>query len=175
MAEPTSPKPTSSQPESEAPENEAPENDEPTSAGPTLTEPTPAEPTPAEPTPAEPTPAEPPSDVPAARRSPAEPAARRTALGAAALAFAFAAPLAYVAQRLYERSVSGPVNPLLVLREAHTSFYWRCATAAWWGGLVAVAVFAAQRRQLRLTSPRRGWVWALAFALALGWVTWVKP
>ncbi|HJL06200.1 MAG TPA: hypothetical protein RMH85_20695 [Polyangiaceae bacterium LLY-WYZ-15_(1-7)] len=170
MAEPTSPKPTSSQPESEAPENEAPENDEPTSAGPTLTEPTPAEPTPAEPTPAEP-----PSDVPAARRSPAEPAARRTALGAAALAFAFAAPLAYVAQRLYERSVSGPVNPLLVLREAHTSFYWRCATAAWWGGLVAVAVFAAQRRQLRLTSPRRGWVWALAFALALGWVTWVKP
>ena len=66
----------------------------------------------------------------------------REALACGSLAAGVVAPIAYLVQRLYERSQGGVPNPTLVLREAHTSFYWRTTTAAWWAGLIGIAVFA---------------------------------
>ena len=31
-------------------------------------------------------------------------------------------------------------NPELVVAEARTAFYWRCVSATWWGGLVALMI-----------------------------------
>ena len=56
----------------------------------------------------------------------------------AALAFALTAAAAYVAQRLLDYARGDLADPTNVLAEAHTAFYWRCAAAAWWGGLGAV-------------------------------------
>jgi len=67
---------------------------------------------------------------------------RRRALAVAGLSFALAAPAAYVLQRVYERANGGIPNPTLVLREAHTAYYWRLTTATWWGGLVALVAAA---------------------------------
>ena len=73
---------------------------------------------------------------------------RRTALSLAGAAFALAAPAAYVSERLFEVARSaGPVDPLMVVRDAHAAFYWRAATATWWAGLIAIVVFAWVRRR----------------------------
>lgn len=97
--------------------------------------------------------------------------ARRTALALAAAAFALAAPAAYVAQRLYEiDATDGPINPLLVLRDKHTAFYWRAATATWWGGVAAIVTYALARRGAR---PARALRWAalplIGLVILLSW------
>lgn len=73
--------------------------------------------------------------------------ARRMALARAAAAFALVGPIAYVGQRLFEVA-RAPIDldPVLVLRDAHTAFYWRAATATWWAALVATLVYASARR-----------------------------
>lgn len=74
-------------------------------------------------------------------------AEHRAALALAAASFAIAAPIAYVAQRLIEVGRSStPFDPTLVLSDAHTAFYWRAATATWWGGLVAMLAYALAAR-----------------------------
>lgn len=102
--------------------------------------------------------------------------ARRAPVALAAGAFAIAAPVAYVIQRLYERSVSGPVDPLLVLREAHTAFYWRALTASWWAALVAMIVFAVARRR-SVSEPATRWIAFGVIPLVLGLLAlaWSQP
>lgn len=99
----------------------------------------------------------------------------RTRLARAFLAFGLAAPLAYVGQRLAERTAGVPVDPLLVLREAHTAYYWRCATALWWGGVVFAAVFAWRARTRDGSLPRWVSFGALALGAALVLATWRWP
>jgi hypothetical protein len=72
--------------------------------------------------------------------------ARRSALSLAALTFGVASSLAYAAQRVFERVRGGGGDPLLVVFDLHTAFYWRAATAAWWGGVAAILVFALASR-----------------------------
>lgn len=98
---------------------------------------------------------------------------RRARLGWASLAFGLVAAIAYVVQRLIEIRSGTPVDPLLVIREAHTAYYWRCATAFWWGGVAfaAVARGPSVRRALPRTAP---WiVGALGVVLLLS--TWWWP
>ncbi|MCB9603839.1 MAG: hypothetical protein H6721_16255 [Sandaracinus sp.] len=97
----------------------------------------------------------------------------RARLARACLAFGFAAPLAYVLQRLLERATGVPVDPLAVVREVHTAYYWRCFTAVFWGGVAAFVVYGwpaadgtAGIRRLVFA----GGVWALFVAVASwGW------
>lgn len=87
---------------------------------------------------------------------------RRAALALTAAAFGGLAPVAYVAQRLYERARGGPIDPTLVLRESHTAFYWRACTAAWWAGIAAIAIYAWAARR----DPPEGGVRRLRLAVA---------
>jgi hypothetical protein len=102
--------------------------------------------------------------------------ARRRALALAAAVFALAAPAAYVTQRLFEVSrAAGPINPVLVLRDAHTAFYWRGATAAWWGGLLAICAYAVLRRRPD-ARPERVLAWLAApLAAAVALLAWWFP
>jgi len=64
----------------------------------------------------------------------------------AALAFASAAAVAYIAQRIFDHAlVEGEVDPLSMLRQTHAAYVWRAATAAFWGGLAALVVYAVAR------------------------------
>jgi hypothetical protein len=81
--------------------------------------------------------------VPGATGGPTE---RRTAWALAALVFAGAAPLAYVVQRVAEKLSGYGQDPLLLVFELRTAFYWRAAIATWWGGLAAVVAFALLSR-----------------------------
>lgn len=89
----------------------------------------------------------------------------------AAAAFGVGAPLAYFAQRLYERSRSGAIDPTMVLRESHTALYWRSAAAVWWAGIAAVLVFAWAVRRAAPT-PRWLRLGVPALMLALGALAW---
>jgi hypothetical protein len=87
--------------------------------------------------------------------------ARRSAWALASLVFAAVAPLAYVVQRVAEKLSGHGQDPLLLVFELRTAFYWRATIATWWGGL-ALAVAVAL-----LTRP--GAVrWHGAVAAALG-------
>lgn len=80
--------------------------------------------------------------------------ARRRA--AAALACAgLGAALAYVVQRLYDYAISGPVDPLLVLRESHVAYYWRTMVATWWGGVLGAAAYGALGEPARVERAER--------------------
>lgn len=69
---------------------------------------------------------------------------RRMELAYGGLLFAVAAPLAYVAQRLYGRlRAPGVVNPAIILRSSHVEYYWRVAVATWFA--VAIAILFAPR------------------------------
>lgn len=97
----------------------------------------------------------------------------------AALAFAVSAPGAYVAQRLYEVWwVGAPSsNPALVIRAAHTAFYWRAATATWWGGLIAAIAYGAVRYAGR-SGRRAAWLvtrGAIAWIVLLVVLAWAVP
>lgn len=92
----------------------------------------------------------------------------------AALAIAWgcvAAASAYVLQRLYDWSLTGPIDPLLVLRESHVAFYWRSAVATWWGGTLGASAWGVLSSDARMTRAETilGMLavpWALALVLA---------
>ena len=88
----------------------------------------------------------------------------RRGIARGGLVFGAATPLAYVVQRLFERARGGPGDPLGVVRELHTAFYWRASVAVWLGVIAAILVVRS-RAQL----PERG-VMAVAVAMALGLV-----
>lgn len=101
---------------------------------------------------------------------------RRTRLGWASLAFGLVAAVAYVAQRLLEIRSGTPVDPLLVIRESHTAYYWRCATASWWGGVAfAVVARAAARGADGFVLPRSAPWWAGALGITLLLCSWWWP
>lgn len=91
----------------------------------------------------------------------------RVAMGA--LAFAVVSPSAYLVQRLVEHWLETPVDPLALLRQVHTAFYWRCATSAWWGSIAAIVVMWGAR------APRIAWSWSAFWAGALVLVAWQWP
>lgn len=59
-------------------------------------------------------------------------------IAAALLCFANAAVLGYALHRL-GFWLEGEPAPGLILASTHIGFYWRVATAAWWGALAAAA------------------------------------
>jgi hypothetical protein len=69
----------------------------------------------------------------------------------AAACFALFATLAYLAQRLVDRASGVAYDPLAMVSEPHVAFYWRAATATFWGGLFAIAAWALAGR----VSPER--------------------
>lgn len=97
---------------------------------------------------------------------------KRSSAALAAAAFGVAAPVAYLGQRLYERARAGPIDPLLVLREAHTAFYWRAGTAAWWAGLVAIAVYVVASRRDDAPAARAMRLAVLPIAVAVAVIAW---
>jgi hypothetical protein len=104
------------------------------------------------------------------------PRARRAALALAAAVFALAAPVAYVAQRIYEVARSGPVDPLLILRDSHTGFYWRAATATWWAGLFAIMAYGAARNDGPRARLARALAWSgLPLVIVVVLLAWWLP
>jgi hypothetical protein len=94
---------------------------------------------------------------------------RRERLARAGLVFAVVAPLAYLAQRLFERGQGGVGDPLAIVREAHVAFYWRASIAAWWGGVAAALASSIPRlppmpRALRRALPPLGALLLLTLA-----------
>lgn len=67
---------------------------------------------------------------------------RRHALSVAALTFGLATPLTYALERAIEWARGEHGDPRLILRTLHTAYYWRAAVAFWWGGAVALLVYA---------------------------------
>lgn len=104
---------------------------------------------------------------------------RRIAFALAALVFAVAAPAAYAAQRVFERVRSGSTDPLLVVFDLHTAFYWRASTATWWGVVAAIAAYAFAVQPaatgLRERLARGLAIAALPFAIALALAMWRMP
>lgn len=104
---------------------------------------------------------------------------KRVAFALASLVFALAAPAAYAAQRIFERARSGASDPLLVVFDLHTSFYWRASTAAWWGVVAAIAAYAfsaqASATGLRGRLARALAIAAVPFAVALALAMWRMP
>ncbi|MCU0671989.1 MAG: hypothetical protein MUE69_04255 [Myxococcota bacterium] len=98
---------------------------------------------------------------------------RRARFGWASLAFGLVAAIAYVAQRLLEIRSATPVDPLLVIREAHTAYYWRCATAIWWGGVAFAVVARGSADGFGLPRFAAWWFGALGITLLLS--TWWWP
>jgi hypothetical protein len=91
--------------------------------------------------------------------------ARRSAIARAGIAFALAAPIAYLVQHLASRSS----DPLAFAHVLVTPFYWRAATAVWWGGLAAVAAYVLPGDRWSHRAGAAAFVVALAFAI-LAWV-----
>jgi hypothetical protein len=99
--------------------------------------------------------------------------ARRARLGWASLAFGLASAVAYVVQRLIELRSAAPVDPLLVIREAHTAYYWRCATAFWWGGVAFALIARGSDASFELPRSAPWLVGAVGIALLVA--TWWWP
>jgi Na+/phosphate symporter len=72
---------------------------------------------------------------------------RRAALALAGLAFGVSAPLFYVVQRLYEAARGQAIDPASILRQAHTSFYYRALAAVWFAALIAALVYRSSRNE----------------------------
>jgi hypothetical protein len=102
---------------------------------------------------------------------------KRSTVAIAALGLAIAAPIAYVAQRLVDYVVVGPPSPGSLLRETVVAFYWRCATAAFWGGLVAIvlAVLATRVSPPALATSRAVVGGVIALGLAVAVLAWRFP
>ena len=98
---------------------------------------------------------------------------RRMELAFGGLVFAVAAPVAYVAQRLYGRlRAPGVVNPAIILRSSHVEYYWRVAVATWFA--VAVAILVAPRLARR--DVDRAWTVGSALSVVLCVVlAWLYP
>ncbi len=91
--------------------------------------------------------------------------------------FGPAAAVAYVAQRLYERFTGGVGDPTLVVREAHTSFYWRASAALWWGGVFAFSAYFWLRNRPEEAAPlaRRVAWWSAPVFPGLALAMWLYP
>lgn len=94
---------------------------------------------------------------------------KRERMAEAALTFGVVTPVAYLAQRVVERWLNGVVDPLVVLRQAHTAFYWRCSTSAWWGALAVILVLGGAR------APRFRRSWSALWVAGLVLVAWRLP
>lgn len=90
---------------------------------------------------------------------------RRIRASVSALAFGAVAAVAYLVQRLLDYARGAVVDPVDVLVETHTAFYWRCAAAAWWGGLAAVVAWVLSRRAKDPVAHAR---WLAVATLPLG-------
>jgi hypothetical protein len=90
---------------------------------------------------------------------------RREGGAFAALAFAIVAPAAYVCIRVAERIRDGAPSLEATVQAHHVAFYWRCATACFWGGLGALLAwyFARSGRD-----PRPAATWLARAALPAG-------
>ena len=77
-----------------------------------------------------------------------------------------AGALAYAVQRVYEWVVAGPVDPLLVVRDAHVGFYWRASSATWWAGTVVALVWLVTAHPASCDRAAR-WLGATALPLAM--------
>lgn len=94
----------------------------------------------------------------------------------ASLVAALTAPVAYVVLRLIERVRSGPIDPLSIVGDPHTAFYWRASSAAWWGGLAGMLVCVwLSRRGGEGGVARSVSRAALPLAVVLAIATWVWP
>lgn len=71
-----------------------------------------------------------------------ESTSRQSALCVAALAFGVSTPVTYALERLVEWARGEHGDPRLILRTLHTTYYWRAVLAFWWGGVVAILVYA---------------------------------
>lgn len=102
---------------------------------------------------------------------------RRAALALAAAVAGLVGPIAYVGQRLFEIARSPePVDPVLVLRDAHTAFYWRAATATWWAVLIGALVYGLVRRRGSSARLERALtVGVVPAVLLLGLLAWWFP
>jgi hypothetical protein len=105
------------------------------------------------------------------------PIARRAA-AAAALVAGLCAASAYVAVRLWERLRTGPLDPALVVSEAHVGFYWRAAVAGWAGLAGAAVAFVWLRGRaseaVDLAAARAGRAAPLV-ALGCALLVWLFP
>ena len=100
----------------------------------------------------------------------------RERVAAWGLAFAFVAPMAYLVQRLFERARGGPGDPLGVVREAHTAFYWRAAIAVWLAAAVATLVARAGGHRARpVPVGLARWTAVAGFSLLLGGLAYLYP
>jgi hypothetical protein len=86
--------------------------------------------------------------------------AERTRLAIAAIVFGLGATVAYVALRLSDHARGLTFDPTTLGAEPHVSYYWRAATASFWGGLVAIVAYALAGR----ARDPSAWVGRLALA-----------
>ncbi|MCA9622311.1 MAG: hypothetical protein KC731_24975 [Myxococcales bacterium] len=98
----------------------------------------------------------------------------RAVAAIAALGFAVGAPVAYAAQRIFERLRSGASDPALILRTSHSAFIWRTVIAMWCGGLVALSVHRLARRAVAEPRPWAAW-WMVGALLAVAIVAVILP
>ncbi len=99
-------------------------------------------------------------------RHPDDPTGREGRRVAALLCFAAVAPVGYALHRLW--FAAGEADPRMIIASAHIGFYWRVATAAWWGLLAAAAGY----RFPALADVAR-WMWAPGVLVAALIATWV--
>src|SRR5262245_686807 len=68
---------------------------------------------------------------------------KRARISIAALWFGVTAPTVYALLRLYEVARGEAIDPVLVIRQVHSAYYFRCALAVWFAAFVALHVFRA--------------------------------
>jgi len=94
----------------------------------------------------------------------------------AALAFAVVAPVAYVSIRVAERIRDGAPTLEGAVQAQQVAFYWRCATACFWGGLAALLAWLFVRAG---RDPSGTVEWLARAALPAGLIfaalTWLLP
>jgi predicted permease len=97
----------------------------------------------------------------------------RARLAIAAAAFAIVAPLAYMAQRVFEVARGPAMDAALIVRSTHTAFYWRASIATWIGGIAVIAALAIVRR----TDVSARWLArsAIPIAIAIAVSAWLAP
>lgn len=71
---------------------------------------------------------------------------RRERFAVSALVFGVATPVTYVLELLLEWVRGEHGDPRLILGLLHTAYYWRVLVAFWWGGVVAIIVYALLSR-----------------------------
>lgn len=93
----------------------------------------------------------------------------RQAAADASLVFGLASALTYLLERAYEQMRGQASDPTLILETLHTTFYWRAAIAAWWGGVVALVCYVLFARNPRPRSSRLAMAAALLAPALVAW------